>query len=125
MQSKLYKQLEKNFPFISVLLYGINQDEFVGLIQNQDNIITGFYDFGALKNDEDRKLFLTLADQWFFESNRQLPINIYLKEEWAPFRAILKIFITKEIKIVHGPTTSLSSLNSKKKRRSITMMKRL
>lgn len=124
MSNKLYQTLNHKFPFISVVLYGSNQDEFVGIIQNTDNITTSLYDFGSLKTDEEKKLFLSLGEKWFYES-RFVPINIFLKKEWEPFDKIFKTFITKELTIVHGPATSLSSLSTKKKRRSITVVKNM
>jgi hypothetical protein len=125
MTSNLYTTLTNKFPFISVILYGSSQEEFVGIIQNADNTITSIYDFGLLKTDEEKKLFLTLGEKWYYESNRQLPINIYLREEWKPFDKVFKTFITKELTVIHGPSTSLSALSQKKKRRSIMVVKKL
>lgn len=124
MSATIYQTLSEKFPFISVVLYGDSQDEFVGIIQNADNIITSMYDFGLLTTDEDKKLFLTLGEKWYYESNRMLPINIYLKKEW-PFDHIFKTFITKELTIIHGPSTSLNALSQKKKRRSITVVRKM
>lgn len=121
----LYKTLSEKFPFISILLYGASQEEYVGIIQNSDNIVTSIYDFGSLIDDQEKKDFLTLGEKWYFESNRQLPINIYLKNEWKPFEKIFKTFISKEVTVIYGPTLNLNSLSKKKKRRSITIVKKL
>jgi len=125
MTSNLYQTLSQKFPFISVILYGDAQDEYVGIVQNADAIITSIYDFGLLKGEDEKKLFLTLGEKWYYESNRQLPINIYLKNEWEPFLKIFKTFITKEVTVIHGPSVSLSSLSAKKKRRSIMVVKKI
>ncbi len=125
MPNILYQTLAERFPFISVILYGASQDEFVGIIQNADTITTSIYDFGLLKTDEEKRLFLELGERWYFESNRQLPINIYLKNEWKIFDKIFKSFITKETTIIHGPCTSLSAISQKKKRRSIVLVKKI
>ena len=125
MTNNLSEKLNQSFPFISVILYGDNEEEYVGIIQNADNLITSLYDYGLLKNEEERKLFLTLGEKWYYESNRQLPINIYLKEEWRQFQKIFKTFITKELTVIHGPSTSLNALSQKKKRRSITIVKKI
>ena len=125
MASNLYQTLASRFPFITVVLYGTNGDEFVGIIQNADSITTSIYDFGMLTDDEEKKQFLTLGERWYFESNRQLPINIFLKTDWEPFQKIFKTFITKELTIIHGPSTSLSALSQKKKRRSITVVRKM
>jgi len=125
MSSSLYTQLQQKFPFISILSYGANNDEYIGIVQNAGNTVTCFYDFGSLKSDEEKKLFLTLGEKWYFESNRMLPINIFLKDEWEPFNKYFKTFVTKELTVIHGPATSLDALSTKKKRRSITMIKKL
>jgi hypothetical protein len=126
MVTNLFDKLTERYPFITIIAYGADRIELVGLIQNSDTVITSFYNYGALKTDEEKKLFLSLAEQWYFESNRQIPINIYLKHEWAPFKYVLKTFITKEIEIMHGPLVSLSNLNQKRsKRRSITLLRKM
>jgi hypothetical protein len=125
MPNNLYKKLTESLPFISVLLYGDSHDEYVGIIQNTDATITSIYDFGLLKTEEEKRLFLALAEKWYYESNRQLPIDIYLKEEWKPFNKIFKTFITKEVTIIHGQAVSLSALSQKKKRRSILVVKKI
>jgi len=74
--NQLYQTLAQQFPFISVVLYGAAQDEFVGIIQNVDSITTSLYDFGALKTDAERKLFLSLGEKWYFVGNH---FNMYSK----------------------------------------------
>ena len=123
-QVNLYETIHNQFPFISVVQYGANADEYVGIVQNADSLVVGFYDFGLLTAEEDKKLFLTLGERWYYESNRQLPINIYLKSQWSPFQRIFRTFISKELTVIHGPTTSLAALGQKKKRRSITVVKK-
>ena len=58
----LLKNIEKDFPFISVVTYGGN--EYVGIIANQDQYVTSMYVFTMLKTDEDKKRFLELGDSW-------------------------------------------------------------
>ena len=123
MAQNLFEVLSTRFPFLSVVIYGAKQDEYIGIIQNVDSMITSFYDVNLLKTDDEKRLFLELGEKWYFESNRQLPINIYLKDEWAPFSSIFRTFITKETDIIHGPSTSLANLSLKKRRRSITVVR--
>jgi hypothetical protein len=123
--ANLYETLNNQFPFISVVLYGAFRDEFVGIIQNSDHNITSMYDFGMLTDDAEKSKFLALGEKWYYESNHQVPINIYLKEEWKIFNKIFKTFITKELTVMHGPSVSLASLSNKKKRRSIIVVKKL
>jgi len=123
--TNLYQKLSNQFPFISVVTYGAHADEFVGIIQNSDPLTTCFYDFGVLLDDSEKRLFLTLGEKWYFESNRMIPINIYLKWEWTPFEKTFKTFMSKELNVIHGPCPSLCNLTQKKKRRSILVVRRL
>jgi len=83
-----YEKLLTEYPFLTYLIYGGN--EYIGVIQNVDDILTTMYDYGALNNLEEKQHFLALADTWWWESNRLIPINVFLKTEWAPFKMIVK-----------------------------------
>ena len=124
MGPEVFEKLAERYPFITFCTYAGN--EYVGVIQNQDNLVTTIYDFGAIQNAELKQLFLDLANIWWWESNRSIPINIFLKHEWNPFRPYLKTFINKDLDILHGPSTSLAELSRKKtKRRSITLVRKV
>lgn len=119
-----YKKLLDQYPFISYLTYGGN--EYIGIIQNADDLITTIYDFAALKNIEQKQRYLDLADQWWWESNRLVPINVFLKQDWMEFRVCLKTFNSKDVIIQHGPYISLREIAQKRsKRRSITLVRRV
>jgi hypothetical protein len=124
MQTDFFKNLSENHPFITVCSYS-NQD-YVGIIQNRDDIVTTIYDYGAIIHSELREKFLELGDIWWWESNRLIPINMFLKEEWSIFKPYLRTFNNKSLTIIHGPICSMSELGRRKsKRRSITLVKRL
>lgn len=119
-----YKVLLEKYPFISYLTYGGN--EYIGIIQNLDDVITSIYDFAAIKNDFYREKFLELGEIWWWESNRLIPINVFLKQEWAEFKPLLKTFNSKEVTIISGPCLSLKEIaNKRSKRRSITLVRKI
>ena len=118
------KLLLDQYPFLSYLTYGGN--EYIGVIQNADEIITTIYDYALLKNLDQKQRFLDLADQWWWESNRLVPINVFLKQDWIEFRVCLKTFNSKDVVIQHGPYVSLKEIaNKRSKRRSITLVRRV
>ena len=124
MQTDFFKNLSENHPFITVCSYS-NQD-YVGIIQNRDDVVTTIYDYGAIIHSELREKFLELGDIWWWESNRLIPINMFLKDEWVVFKPYLRTFNNKSLTIIHGPICSMSELGRRKsKRRSITLVKRL
>lgn len=122
--SEYYRQLLENYPFISYIGYGGN--EYIGIIQNVDDVITSVYDFATLKTDDEKKLFLTLGENWWWESNRLIPINVFLRTDWSPFRYSLKTLNSRDVEIKFGPLVSLKEIAAKKsKRRSITLVRKL
>ena len=124
MTPDLFARLAEKYPFISLCVYA--STEYVGVIQNQDDAVTTIYDFGAIQDLEQKRRFLELANVWWWESNRSIPINIFLKTEWDPFRGYIRTFVNKDLEILHGPVCSLSEMARKKsKRKSITLVRRV
>ena len=119
-----FKHLLDQYPFLSYVTYGGN--DYIGIVQNSDELITTIYDYALLKGIEQKTRYLELADQWWWESNRLLPINVFLKQDWVEFRVCLKTFNSKDVLIQHGPYFSLKEIASKRsKRRSITLIRKV
>ena len=120
---RITTNLQENFPFISVITH-VNQ-EYVGIIINQDAAITSIYDYSAIRTDKEKERFLELGEAWWWESNRSIPINIFLAREIIDFRYIIKNFGTKDVKVLFGPCTSLNDIIVKRiKRKSITLVRK-
>jgi hypothetical protein len=120
---RITENLQQNFPFISVLTHVSH--EYVGIIINQDAQVTSMYDYSLIKTEEDKAKFLELGEAWWWESNRQIPINIFLLKEIAEFRYSIRNFSTKDVKLLFGPCTSLNDIIIKRiKRKSITLVRR-
>jgi hypothetical protein len=121
---RITTNLQENFPFISVIVHVSH--EYVGIIINQDAQITSMYDYTMIKTDEEKQRFIELGEAWWWESNRQIPINIFLAREIFEFRYVIKNFSTKDVKLMHGPCTSLNDIIVKRiKRKSITLVRKI
>lgn len=122
MDNSIKKMLNERYPFISLVSHaGI---EYVGIIQNRDDAVTTIYDFGSIQDDASKTRFLDMAATWWWESNRSIPINIFLRGEWDQFRDYLKTFANRDLEILHGPACSLRSIAGRRaKRRSITLLR--
>jgi hypothetical protein len=124
MGNSFFDKLSEKYPFISWCIYA--DIEYVGIIQNRDDTVTTIYDYAALINHQDKLDFLELGNVWWWESNRSIPINIFLRQDWDRFRFTLRTFNNKDLSIVHGPVCSLSDIARKKtKRKSITLVRRI
>jgi len=120
---RITENLQENFPFISVINH-VNQ-EYVGIIINQDAQVTSVYDYASIKTDIEKTRFLELGEIWWWESNRQIPINIFLLREISEFRYAIRNFSTKDVKVLFGPCTSLNDIIVKRiKRKSITLVRK-
>ena len=121
---RITTNLQENFPFISVIVHVSH--EYVGIIINQDAQVTSIYDYSMIKTDEEKQRFLELGETWWWESNRQIPINIFLARDIFDFRYVIKNFSTKDVKLMHGPCTSLNDIIVKRiKRKSITLVRKI
>ena len=124
MGNNVFEKLTEKYPFISLCMYA--NAEYVGVIQNKDDVVTTIYDFGAVADQMDKMQYLELASVWWWESNRSIPINIFLRKDWEPFRYTLRTFVNKDLEIMHGPACSLLDIARKKsKRKSIMLVRRL
>lgn len=124
MGRNIFDRLSENYPFISFCVYA--DQEYLGVIQNRDDIVTTIYDFGQIVDSQQKLRYLELASVWWWESNRSIPINIFLKADWEIFRYTLRTFSNKDLEILHGPICSLADISRKKtKRRSITLVRRI
>jgi len=124
MGSNIFNKLAEKYPFITLCVYA--STEYIGIIQNQDDTITTIYDFGSIQDLEIKRRFIDLANVWWWESNRSIPINIFLKQDWDPFKGYLKTFVNKDLEILHGPVCSLTEMIRKKsKRRSIVLVRKI
>jgi hypothetical protein len=117
------KNLLDQCPFLTLLTY-VNRD-YLGIIQNSDDTVISFYDFESVAADQ-RLTYLELGETWWWSSNRQIPINLFLKTDWAVFKPTLKTLNSKSVNIVQGPYVSLKESSSQKsKRRSVILVRRI
>jgi len=119
----LTKDIQENFPFLSVVTYGGN--EYVGIIINQDVSVTSIYVYTALLSHKEQAKFLKLGSVWWWESNRLIPINIFLKNEMDVFRYTIVTMNSKDVRVTIGPCVNLSNLSIKRvKRKSVQLVRK-
>lgn len=120
--AKLRDNIQEQLPFISVLHYG--EEEYVGIIVNQDQFVTSFYDLSTIKTPEEKTGLLEIGEIWWWESNRQIPINIFLRKEIEPYRYAIKTFNSKDVRIILGPVVNLMNMTLKRvKRKSVQLVR--
>lgn len=121
--AKLRDNIEQNLPFVSVINYG--NEEYVGIIINQDQYVTSMYDLNSIKTQDEKTIFLEIGETWWWESNRQFPISIFCKDRIQPFGYAIKTFNSKDVKIILGPVVNLMNLTMKRiKRKSVQLVRK-
>jgi hypothetical protein len=113
---------QENYPFISCVKS--NSIEYVGIVINFDSYVTSIYDISQIHLELEKKAFSELGEIWWWESNRKIPINIFLKREMQIFKYAIKTFNSKDVELVFGPSVNLSEIAEKRiKRKSIQLIR--
>ena len=121
MQTKHQKLLDE-YPFLTVIEYA--GKEYLGVVQNIDSHVASVYVYARLTSTAERLKFLELGEEWWWETNRKLPINIALVNRWK-FAHCVQSFNVKQMEIIAGPEVRLSnSITKRIKRRSINLVKK-
>ena len=120
----LQEDLQEKFPFLSCIKHG--DYEYVGIIINQDSNVTSLYDYSSCTDDVQKLQLLECGDSWWWESNRKIPINIFMKSDMNKFRNLIKTFATKDVELVFGHMVRLNDITEKRiKRKSIQLVRKI
>lgn len=123
MAGNKLEELLDEYPFLTVAVYGKN--EYLGIIQNQDGNLISMYVFEEIKTPELRRDFLELGAEWWWETNRMIPINIILGRRFQPFKHSLRTFNIKDFEIKYGPSVCLKDIMQKRvKRKNIQLIRK-
>lgn len=123
-RTKILQILEK-FPFLT---YGLMQgEEYLGIIQNSDNQFVSMYILDLIPDEAGRKLLLEFGHEWWWDSNRNVPINVFIKDpRFKSFRSCLRMFSAKDFEIVQGPTVSLAeTMNRRIRKRQVVLVRKV
>ena len=111
---------QERFPFITGITYA--SSEYYGIVVNYDNTILKMYDLAKMPDLETRTSFVTMGETWWWESNRLLPIDVFLHHEMKPYQKYLTTMVMKDVDHMFGPMTTLQNMLKKRiKRRGIQL----
>ena len=117
-----YKNFQEKFPFLTIIAH-LNK-EYIGIIQHADNFFVNIYIMDISFTAEMKRDFLECGDTWWWESNRTIPINMFLKSRFSPYKKYLKTFAKKDTTIIQGPIVNLKEMISRRiKRRTIQLVR--
>jgi len=119
----LLKEIENQFPYISVVSYGTH--EYVGIISNQDQHVTTMFVYTALRHELHKRMLLDLGEVWWWESNRLIPINIFLRKEIETLKYSMMTMNSKDVKVIVGPCVNVHNLAARRAKRKSFQLVRL
>lgn len=114
----------ETFEFLS---YGRMLDQhYLGIIQNSDNQLLSIYVLDMIPEGPLRVEFMRCGEDWWYGSNRMIPIHIFLKDRMRPFRPYLKHFARKDFDLISGPSVSLQETIARRvRKRQITLVRKI
>lgn len=119
-----HKEILDKFPFLSLCRTG--EEEILGIIQNYTSTLASIYVYNVLTCTEDKAEFLELGEEWWWQSNRSLPINLVIGPKFKKFSYSLRTYNVKDFDILHGEAVSLQNIITKRiKRRQIQLVQKL
>lgn len=122
--TKQLEQFLEQYPFLTLATYGKN--EYLGIVQNQDANLISMYIYDEIKPAELRVKFLEYGAEWWWETNRLIPINIILGKRFESFRPALRTFNMKDFEIVAGPCVCLKDIMQKRvKRKNVQLIRKV
>jgi hypothetical protein len=119
-----HKEILDKFPFLSLCRTG--EEEILGIIQNYTSTLASIYVYNVLTCTEDKAEFLELGEEWWWQSNRSLPINLVIGPKFKKFSYCLRTYNVKDFDVLHGEVVSLQNIITKRiKRRQIQLVQKL
>lgn len=120
--NETYKILQERFPFLTIVKYLKNN--YIGIVQNADHLFISMYVLDESFTTEMKRNFLECGEIYWWESNRSIPINLFLQSQFKPFKPYLRVFSKKEAEVIQGPVINLRDMMTKRiKRRTITLVR--
>jgi hypothetical protein len=120
--TETYELLQERFPFLTIIKY--LKTQYIGIVQNSDNLFISIYVMDESFTTEMKKEFLECGEIYWWESNRSIPINLFLQDQFKRFKPNLRMFSMKEAEVLQGPVVNLKEMMNKRiKRKTITLVR--
>lgn len=124
MTPEEFERLNKKHPYLTYIAF--QEENLIGIIQNVDKQLLSIYVYNDIINENQKTEFLNCGKLWWEDSNRLIPINIFLREDFYPFKPILRCFSKKDITTILGPILSLeNNFQRRIKRKRIQLIRDL
>ena len=121
IQDELVTKIADDFPYLTCIK--CDKSEYIGIVQNADEKIITMYDIDMIENKTMRMKLLDYGDLWWEQSNRMIPISIFLGDLMHEFKFCIRTFTRRDSEVMFGPVTSLSDMKRRVKKRKIKLVR--
>lgn len=119
-----FDEILEKFPFLSLCKQG--EDELIGIIQNYTTTVVSIYVYNYIRTVEEKQEFLELGEEWWWGSNRVLPVNLVIGPKFKKYSNCLRTYNVKDFEIIKGTPVSLQNIITKRiKRRQIQLVQKI
>lgn len=124
MTPEEFERLNEKHPYLTYVSF--QNEDIIGIVQNIDNHLLSLYVYNLILTEDLKLKFLDCGRLWWENSNRLVPINILLREDFHIFKSVLRCFSKKDIKKTLGPVLSLEdNFQRRIKRKRIQLIRNL
>lgn len=103
-------KIKDKFPFISVIVGNGCDTEYYGVIIANNRNTISFIDIKRIKSTDEFSDLLQVCQNWWWYSNRTIPINLYYYEETSKFMKYVTHLPSKTHTIISGHVASLDKI---------------
>lgn len=103
------EQIKESFPFISVI-EDSNEKEYIGIILSHNKNTISFIDLNKIKSKEKLLALIELCKNWWWYSNRIIPLNLYYYDQSAPFMQYLSHLPSRTSEVIIGNIFTLEKV---------------
>lgn len=103
------QKLLERFPFIAVVASTSNQNlpETIGIVLGSNKNTITILDISRITDAKKFSHFLNICQDWWWYSNRNIPVNLYYPNEIEEFMVHVKHYSSKSYAVITGHVASL------------------
>lgn len=117
-EAQALEVIRETYPFFSILVLK-DGHQVPGIIQNSSSSLVWIYHFEEIQTASARKTFLDYGKTWWNQSDRTIPIEVFIGTEFDVFRPHLKGHPRKNIDTIHGHLVDLGETFRRRIKRKI------
>lgn len=122
------EEVLQKYPYLTYFETTKFDKKIIGVIQKETSKFLWIYNYDLLDCPDKRKLLMSFAEKWWYESNHELPIEMFIGRPFDVFQDILQGFYLKDIDLdtIIGPRLNLSdSFRKRTKKKTIELVRKM